>query len=89
MRSLASEFVPLASVTRGGVGVADEVAKKYTAKWVGWVRLIRRVDALDVMRRLRDDQSDKPIRPRSGQTGPGEVVKQATVRGEPRSKSVA
>lgn len=89
VRSLASQFVPLASVTRGGVGVSDGVAKTYTVKWVGWVRLIRRVDALDVMRSLQDDQSDKPIRSRSGQTGPGEVVKQPGVRSDSRGESVA
>ncbi len=76
VQALASEYVPVSAVVSRGQLVVRAVAEKYTAKMVGRVRLIKRIDALEFIKDSEVGPTGNPARLANCKTGAAQTVKQ-------------
>ena len=89
IRALAADYVPLQAVLAKNNGSTGAIENRYTAKLIGRLHLIRRIDALDVIKTAENDQIGKSDRLRNCKTDPSETVKQAPEHGIEASRNVA
>ena len=86
---LSSDYVPLSAVTRTGRQVARAIALKYTSKRVGRMRLVRRMDALELIKALEGDRVDNAPCLENCKTPLSETVKQGPKGGVATCRNVA